>query len=196
MSWFTRRKAAWAVVIAAGLVAAAYEGSGYLIGAIDGGAIKAYRAKENPSPTASTAISRTQAAIPKPPAWSTDNVYLGRWQGLSTAGMSVIGVLTVEPNRIRWGNPTNGICDSDYTVDILPWGRQGTYPDQLVPPSQPTDLVYGVARLTLKPKPCSTGDAVLQLAMPLDGSNNLQVNTYDAKGQLTGSYGSFELIRH
>ena len=110
--------------------------------------------------------------------------------------MAVIGVLTVEPNRIRWGNQANGICESDYTVDYLPWGRHGTYPDQLVPPSQPTDLVYGVARLTLKPKTCSTGDAVIQLAMPLDGSNNLQVNTYDAQGQLTGSYGSFEPIRN
>ena len=56
--------------------------------------------------------------------------------------------------------------------------------------------MYGVARLTLKPKTCSTGDAVIQLAMPLDGSNTLQVNTYDAQGQLTGSYGSFEPIRN
>jgi hypothetical protein len=178
-----RQRLLWALVIAAGLTAAVYHGTGYLIGAIYGGAMKAYRAKHTP-------------AIPKPPGWATDNVYLGRWQGISTAGMAVIGVLTVKPNRIRWGNQANGICDSDYTVDNLPWGRHGTYPDQLVPPSQPTDLIYGVARLTLKPKPCSTGDAVIQLAIPLDGSNNLQVNTYDAQGQLIGSYGSFEPIRN
>ena len=178
-----RERLLWSLVIAAGLTAAVYHGSGYLIGAIYGGAMKAYRANHSP-------------AIPKPPGWATDNVYLVRWQGLSTAGMAVIGVLTVEANRIRWGNQANGICDSDYTVKILPWARHGTYPDQLVPLIQPTDLIYGVARLTLKPKPCSTGDAVIQLAMPLDGSNNLQVNTYDAQGQLTGSYGSFEPIRN
>jgi hypothetical protein len=43
-------------VIAAGLTAAVYHGSGYLIGAIYGGAMKAYRAKHSP-------------VIPKPPGW-------------------------------------------------------------------------------------------------------------------------------
>jgi hypothetical protein len=33
--------------------------------------------------------------------------------------------------------------------------------------------------------------AVIQLAMPLDGPSALEVVTYDAKGQLTGSYGVF-----
>jgi len=132
-----------------------------------------------------------QAAIPKPPGWDTDNFFLGRWQGESTAGRAVIDVLTVEPNRIRWGNKANGLCDSDYSVQQLPWGRNGRYPDQLVPPSQPTDLVFGVARLTLQPGPCRTGDGVIQLAMPLDGSRALEVVTYDAGGRLTGQYGTF-----
>ncbi len=135
-----------------------------------------------------------QAVIPKPPGWTTDNVFLGRWQGQSTAGLAVIDVLTVEPNRIRWGNQVNGLCDSDYSVENLPWGRNGRYPDQLVPPSQPTELVFGVARLTLRPTPCSTGDAVIQLAMPLDGSNALEVVTYDAKGEVTGMYGAFQRL--
>ena len=129
--------------------------------------------------------------VPKPQGWATDNFYLGRWQGQSTAGRAVIDVLTVTPNRVRWGNAFNGICDSDYSVETLPWGRNGRYPDQLVPPSQPTDLVYGVARLTLRPGPCSTGDAVIQLAMPLDGSSALEVVTYGADGRLIGSYGAF-----
>ena len=81
------------------------------------------------------------------------------------------------------------ICESDYSVETLPWGRNGRYPDQLLPPAQPTDLVFGVSRLTLQPGPCRTGDAVIQLAMPLDGSNALEVVTYDAAGNLTGSYG-------
>ena len=131
------------------------------------------------------------AATLKPAGWATDNMYLGRWQGQSTAGRAVIDVLTVEPNRIRWGNSYNGACDSDYSVAFLPWGRNGRYPDQLVPPSQPTDLVVGVVRLTLQPGPCPTGDAVIQLAMPLDGSSALEVVTYNAKGELTGSYGAF-----
>ena len=118
-------------------------------------------------------------------------MYLGRWKGQSTAGRAVIDVLTVEPNRIRWGNSYNGACDSDYSVAFLPWGRNGRYPDQLVPPSQPTDLVVGVVRLTLQPGPCPTGHAVIQLAMPLDGSSALEVVTYNAKGELTGSYGAF-----
>lgn len=134
------------------------------------------------------------AAIAKPQGWATDNFFLGRWQGQSTAGQAVIDVLTVEPNRIRWGNPINGICDSDYSVANLPWGRNGRYPDQLVPPSQPMDLVFGVVRLTLRPNPCSTGDAVIQLAMPLDGSSALEVVTYNAKGQVTGSYGAFKAL--
>lgn len=135
-----------------------------------------------------------QAAIPKPQGWANDNFFLGRWQGQSTAGRAVIDVLTVEPNRIRWGNKANGICDSDYSVENLPWGRNGRYPDQLVPPSQPTDLVFGVARLTLRPGPCSTGDAVIQLAMPLDGSSALEVVTYDASGQVIGKFGAFERL--
>lgn len=132
-----------------------------------------------------------QGAIPKPPGWDSDNFFLGRWQGESTAGRAVIDVLTVEPDRIRWGNKANGVCDSDYSVEQLPWGRNGRYPDQLVPPSQPTDLVFGVARLTLQPGPCRTGDGVIQLAMPLDGSRALEVVTYDAGGRLTGQYGAF-----
>lgn len=134
------------------------------------------------------------AGIPKPKGWETDNVFLGRWQGQSTAGRAVIDVLTVEPLRVRWGNTANGICDSDYNVEQLPWGRNGRYPDQLVPPSQPTDLVFGVARLTLVPRPCGRGDAVIQLAMPLDGSSALEVVTYDASGEVTGKYGAFSPV--
>ena len=132
-----------------------------------------------------------QAAMAKPPGWDTDNFFLGRWQGESTAGRAVIDVLTVEPNRIRWGNKANGVCDSDYSVQQLPWGRNGRYPDQLVPPSASSDLVFGVARLTLQPGPCRTGDGVIQLAMPLDNSRALEVVTYDAGGRLTGQYGAF-----
>ncbi len=51
-----RQSLALALVIAAGLTAAVYHGTGYLIGAIYGGAMKAYRAKHTP-------------AIPKPPGW-------------------------------------------------------------------------------------------------------------------------------
>lgn len=138
--------------------------------------------------------SPAATAIAKPKGWEFDNFFLGRWQGQSTAGQAVIDVLTVEPNRIRWGNPINGICDSDYSVMQLPWGRHGRYPDQLVPPSAPSDLVFGVVRLTLQPGPCSTGDAVIQLAIPLDGSSALEVVTYNAKGQLIGQYGAFKAL--
>ena len=82
----------------------------------------------------------------------------------------------------------NGICDSDYNVTQLPWGRNGHFPDQLVPPSEPTDLVYGVVRLTLQPQASASGDAMVQLAKPLDGSNTLQVVSYDAQGQMIGNY--------
>jgi len=132
------------------------------------------------------------APVAKPKGWESDNFFLGHWQGQSTAGRAVIDGLTVSPNRIRWGNAINGICDSDYSVANLPWGRNGRYPDQLVPPKQPTDLVFGVARLTLRPGPCATGVAVIQLAMPLDGSNALEVVTYAANGQLIGQYGAFK----
>jgi hypothetical protein len=132
---------------------------------------------------------RSQDTLAKPRGWATDNFFLGRWQGQSTAGRAVLDVLSVEPDRVRWGNRANGICDSDFSVETLPWGRNGLYPDQLLPPAQPTDLVFGVSRLTLQPGPCRTGDAVIQLAMPLDGSNALEVVTYDAAGNLTGSYG-------
>ena len=134
------------------------------------------------------------AAIAKPKGWAHDNFFLGRWQGQSTAGRAVIDVLTVEPNRIRWGNAINGLCDSDYSVQQLPWGRNGRYPDQLVPPSAPSDLVFGVVRLTLQPGPCSSGDAVIQLANPLDGSSALEVVTYNAKGELIGQYGTFKAL--
>lgn len=129
-----------------------------------------------------------QATTSKPRGWARDNVYLGRWQAGSTAGRAILDVLTLEPNRLRWGSALNGICDSDYSVRFLPWGRNGRFPDQLVPPSSPTDLVYGVVRLTLQPRPCPTGAAVLQLALPLDGSNAMQVVTYDASGKVIGSY--------
>jgi hypothetical protein len=135
-----------------------------------------------------------QVRWPMPPGWEHDNVFLGRWQGQSTAGRAVIDVLTVEPRRIRWGNTRNGICDSTYSVQTLPWGRDGRYPDQLVPPREPSNAVFGVVRLTLKPGPCPTGDAVIQLAMPLDGSLALEVVTYDADGRLTSQYGAFQKL--
>jgi hypothetical protein len=56
-------------------------------------------------------------------------------------------------------------------------------------------LVFGVARLTLQPGPCSTGAAVIQLAMPLDGSAALEVVTYGADGRLIGQYGAFTPLR-
>ena len=59
-------------------------------------------------------------ATSKPKGWDSDNVFLGRWQGNSTAGRAVLEVLTVAPNRVRWGNAANGICDSDYSVEHLP----------------------------------------------------------------------------
>ena len=124
----------------------------------------------------------------KPRGWDSDNFFLGRWQGNSTAGRAVIDVLSVEPNRVRWGNAANGICDSDYSVEQLPWGRNGRFPDQLIPPSEPTDLVYGVVQLTLQPRPCDSGVAMIQLAKPLDGSGSLQVVTYDAKGSTRGNF--------
>ena len=139
---------------------------------------------ETPSVTPAEHASATS----KPKGWDSDNIFLGRWQGNSTAGRAVLEVLTVAPNRVRWGNAANGICDSDYSVEHLPWGRNGRFPDQLVPPSQPSDLVYAVVRLTLQPRPCNTGVAVIQLARPLDDSDSLQVVTYDAKGEMRGNY--------
>ena len=138
--------------------------------------------------TPSAKPAERASATSKPKGWDSDNIFLGRWQGNSTAGRAVLEVLTVAPNRVRWGNAANGICDSDYSVEHLPWGRKGRFPDQLVPPSQPSDLVYAVVRLTLQPRPCSTGVAVIQLARPLDDSDSLQVVTYDAKGEMRGNY--------
>lgn len=118
---------------------------------------------------------------------------IGRWQGQSTAGMAVLEVLTITPERVRWGNAFNGRCDSTYRAEVLPNGR-GSYPDNLTPPLQPTGLEYRVVRLTLTPGPCASGDAMLQLAMPLDGSDRLFVNSYDRQGQLTGWYGELNRL--
>ena len=144
-------------------------------------------------PQANTAAPAADAEQPvaspaKPRGWDSDNFFLGRWRGNSTAGRAVIDVLSVEPNRVRWGNALNGMCDSDYSVEQLPWGRNGRFPDQLIPPTEPTDLVYGVVRLTLQPRPCDTGVAMLQLARPLDGSGSLEVVTYDAQGSMRGNF--------
>ena len=144
-----------------------------------------------PAPLSTASATR----ISKPQGWTNDNVFLGRWQGNSTAGRAVLDVLTLEPNRVRWGNAANGSCDSDYSVEQMPWGRHGRFPDQLVPPTQPTDLVYGVVRLTLQPQPCNTGVAVIQLAKPMDGSGALQVVTYDAEGAVRGNYPDLSELR-
>ena len=145
------------------------------------------QAEKKADSTAETSASISESVPRKPEGWGGDNFFLGRWKANSTAGRAVLGVLTVEPNRVRWGNAANGKCDADYSVETMPWGRNGRFPDQLVPPSAPTDLVYAVTRLTLKPKPCATGDAVIQLALPL-GEGPLQVVTYDAEGNMTGNY--------
>jgi hypothetical protein len=181
-------------IIAAETTTTAYQARADLIGAFDGSEVKGHLAKVAES-KAKPQSSSSQAPIPKPPGWSSNNSYLGRWQGQSRAGLAVIGVLSVEPNRVSWGNTANGSCNSDYAVERLPLQRNGTYPDPLVHPSEPTDLAYSVTQLTLRPKPCKTGDAMLQLSMPLDGSQDLQVNTYNAKGQVTGIYGTFRPIR-
>ena len=187
----TTKRILVASAVAGAVVATGYHLLGYAIGIIYGGAMKAHRAATEKA----LAAEAKKQPIPKPHGWATDNFNLGKWQGESTAGMAVIGVLTIEPNRVRWGNQANGICDSDYSVENLPWGQNGTYPGQLVPPSKPTDLVYAVTRLILDPKPCSTGDAVIQLAVPLDGSNSMEVITYDAKGNQTGDFGTFRLVK-
>ena len=147
------------------------------------------RADPAADPAASAPATKTASeSSARPKGWDSDNVFLGRWQGNSTAGRAVLDVLSVEPTRVRWGNAANGICDSDYSVEQLPWGRNGRFPDQLIAPTAPTDLVYAVVRLTLEPDPCTTGVAVIQLAKPLDGSDTLQVVTYDAKGAIRGQY--------
>ena len=94
----------------------------------------------------------------------------------------MIEVLTLEPNRIRWGNAFNGVCDSDYSVEILS-------------PRQPSEPLSGMVRLTLQPGPCATGDAVVELALPADGSSGLEVVTYGADGRLIGQYGTFTPLR-
>jgi hypothetical protein len=128
--------------------------------------------------------------------WGTaNNTFLGRWKANSTAGQAVLKVLTIEPNRVRWGTVMNGACDSTYSVKILPQQRNGRFPDQLVPPSSPSNLEYRVARLTLKPGPCNTRDAVVQLAMPMDDTNTLQVVTYDDKGNMIGNYPDLQRVR-
>jgi hypothetical protein len=126
---------------------------------------------------------------------SANNTFLGRWKANSTAGQAVLNVLTIEPKRVRWGTALNGICNSTYSVKILPQQRNGRFPDQLVPPSSPSNLEYRVARLTLKPGSCKTRDAVVQLAMPMDDTNILQVVTYDGKGNMIGNYPDLERVQ-
>ena len=106
--------------------------------------------------------------------------------------MAVLDVLTLTPERVRWGNAFNGRCDRAYAVEELPTG-QGTYPDNLVPPASPTDLRFRVVRLRLEPGPCGR-DAVLQLAVPQDGSDRLFVNSYAGDGSLTGWYGELNRV--
>lgn len=127
-------------------------------------------------------------AQPAAPTPDLNSVFLGRWQGNSTAGRAVLDVLTVEPKRVRWGNDLNGVCDSEYSAETLPNGENGRFPDQLIAPTEPTELAYAVVRLTLQPEPCPTGVAVIQLAKPLDGSKTLKVVTYDAQGAVRGKY--------
>lgn len=107
----------------------------------------------------------------------------------------MLNVLTIEPNRVRWGTAMSGTCNNTYSVKILPKQRNGRFPDQLVPPSSPSNLEYRVARLTLKPGSCNTRDAVVQLAMPMDNTNALQVVTYDATGNMIGNYPDLERVR-
>ena len=125
------------------------------------------------------------SAAPEP---MLDKAFLGRWQGNSTAGRAVLDVLSVGPKQVRWGTAANGVCDSAFSVEQLPPGQNGRFPDQLIAPTEPTDLVYAVVRLTLQPEPCATGVAVIQLAKPQDDSDSLQVVTYDAKGAVRGNY--------
>ena len=101
--------------------------------------------------------------------------------------MAVLDVLSLTPERVRWGNAYNGRCDRAYVLEELPPGN-GTYPDNLVPPASPTDLRFRVVRLRLEPGPCGR-DAMVQLAIPLDGSDRMFVNSYAVDGSLTGWYG-------
>ncbi len=74
----------------------------------------------------------------------------GRRRGLSSAGMAVLDVLTLTPERVRWGNAYKGRCYSAYTLVELPPGK-GTYPDNLVPPASPTDIRFRVVRRSWSP---------------------------------------------
>ncbi|QNI85660.1 hypothetical protein SynPROS71_01879 [Synechococcus sp. PROS-7-1] len=65
----------------------------------------------------------------------------------------------MEPDRVQWGRALNGIDESDESV----------------------------VRLTLKPGPSKSGDVVLQLAKPTDGSNEIQMVTYDTNSNMNGN---------
>ncbi|MFM9109189.1 MAG: hypothetical protein ACKOPN_01050 [Prochlorococcaceae cyanobacterium] len=118
--------------------------------------------------------------LPRPPGWASDTTFLGRWQAHSTAGAAVLDVLSVRPERVRWGTPFNGFCSSAYSVQRLADGR-----------GRPG---YSTVRLTLEPRPCRSGDAVLELAVALDGSRRAEVSTYAADGRLIGWYGELTPI--
>ncbi|MGL5706703.1 MAG: hypothetical protein ACRCYB_13505 [Aeromonas veronii] len=148
------------------------------------------QAAEGLSNTPSNAASQAQTPIspkrPKPPGWDGDNVLLGSWYSDSTAGAAVLDRVTLTGDRIRWGNKANGICDSEYNVEWVA-AEEGTYPDSLSPPEP--GVTYMVARLTLIPKPCATGDAMLQLAYPMGGQRSVYANLYGADGKMTGWFG-------
>ena len=140
-------------------------------------------------------IQPIQSNAAPEPGPKLDNGFLGRWQGNSTAGRAVLGVLTIEPKRVRWGTAMNGICDSKYSVEKLPRGQNGRFSDQLVRPTEPSNLVFENVRLTPQPDPCTTGVAMIKLAKPLDGSDSIEMVTYDTKGSVLGNYPDLTAVR-
>ena len=84
----------------------------------------------------------------------------GSYQFVSTAGRSVIGVLTITKDYIAYGNTYNGVCSDSYNVERLP--DSSNYPNNSL--KDPGDNVfYQSYKLIMdNPREC---DHILQISI-------------------------------
>ena len=95
------------------------------------------------------------------------NVY-GSFKFPSTAGRSVVGLLTISNGYLAYGSKLNGICSDSYSVKKLPNSRN--YPNNLLNQSV-VNANFQTYKLKFdNPEKCILGDDTIQISI----KNNIE----------------------
>ena len=95
----------------------------------------------------------------------------GSYKFVSTAGRSVIGVLTITKDYLAYGNARNGVCSDSYKVERLPDGRN--YPNNILRNSSDNVFYQSYKLIVDNPSEC---EHILQISIAHLIEEPLEIN--------------------